>query len=376
MKKSILILIMLLFSHIGIWAQYNIEIGSYEYLSLEPPAGWVTTASWSCDEGLKITESSEVGAVVTVTHYFSGAAYVNCFYTYTYVGTYDNNYHVGHSTKTYRITCIGGTASISETKLELNPGETHTLKCTRSDSYGTPTWTSSNEDVVTVNSKGKVTAVGTGVATITLDPIIAEPCFCNVRVRKLDAKTIELTPNPLTVVVGKSKTLKPVYTPSGATASLTWISENERIATVSSTGVVKGISEGTTSIIAKTDNGLSTKAKIEVVGAPISVHLPSNVKVSVGYYYTLTPTLTPANSEATYKWKSSDTSIATVTSAGKVYGKKEGSVTITVTTDNNVSAFVAIQIVGAPSGVDKATTQYRIKTINNIIKKLTKEESL
>lgn len=373
MKRLTVFIFLSLLFQINLLAQYNIKVGSYEYLSLDPPAGYVRSATWSFDEGLTLTERSEAGAIVRVTHYFSRTAYVTCNYVYEYLGSYDNRYHAGQGTKTYRIQCIGGTASISETDLELSPGEKHTLKCTRSDSYGTPTWKSSDEDVVTIDSKGRITAIATGYARITLDPITAASCFCDVHVRKIDAKIIDLSPNPLNVVVGKTKSLKPIYTPNGASASITWKSENENIATVTSSGVVKGISEGTTTIVAKTDNGLTAKATVKVVGAPTAVHLPQDVEISVGYYYTLTPSLTPSESETTYKWKSSDTSVATITSTGKIYGKKEGETTITVTTDNNVTASTTVHIVSSPSGFDKATTDYRVKKINNLVKKLSKQ---
>lgn len=373
MKRLVVFTLLSLLFQIDLLAQYNIKVGSYEFLSLDPPAGYVRSAIWSFDEGLTLTERSEAGAIVKVTHYFSGAAYVTCDYVYEYLGSYDNRYHAGQGTKTYRIQSIGGTASVSETDLELNPGETHVLKCTRSDNYGTPTWESSDEDVVTIDSKGKITAIATGYARITLDPITAAPCFCDVHVRKIDAKTMDLSPNPLNVVVGKTKSLKPVYTPNGASASITWQSENENIATVTSSGVVKGISEGTTAIIAKTDNGLTAKAIVKVVGAPTAVHLPQDVKIYVGYYYTLIPSLIPSESEATFRWKSSDISVATVTSAGKIYGKKEGQATITVTTDNNVTASTTVHIVASPSGFDKATTDYRVKKISNLVKKLSKQ---
>lgn len=353
-------------------AQYNIEVGSYKFLSLDPPSGWVRNAYWSCDEGLTLTESSEVGAVVNVTHYFSGAAYVNVSYTYEYYGSFDHNMHAGRSSKTYRITCTGGTASISEENIELNPGESHTLKCKRSKSYGTPVWTSSNKNVVTVDNNGKIKAVATGVATVKWDPITAEPCYCEVRVRKINAKSITLTPNPLNVVVGKGKTLKPAFSPSGSSATLAWASDNENIATVSSSGYVKGILEGKTTITAKSETGVTAKVTVEVISAPTAVFLPSEVVLSAGYYYTLKPTLTPANSEAVYKWNSSDTSVATVTSNGKIYGKKEGTAIITVTTDNNISTSTSVRIVRASSEIDNATTTYRVRTITNLMNKIAK----
>lgn len=370
-QLTVFILFSLLFP-ITLLAQYNIEIGSYEYLPVDPPAGYVRSATWSFDEGLTLTEKSESGAIVKVTHYFSGAAYVRCDYVYEYLGSYDNRYHAGQGSKTFRIQCIGGTASISETDLELNPGEKYTLKCTRSDSYGTPTWESDNEDVATIDKNGKITAIATGHARITLDPIIAAPCFCDIYVRKIDAKTIELSPNPLNVVVGKRKSLEPVFTPNGASASITWQSENGNIATVTSEGVIEGISEGTTTIIASTDNGLTAKATVKVIGKPTAVYLPQDVKISIGYNYTLVPTLTPTESEATYSWKSSDPSVATIGLTGKIYGIKEGQTTITVTTDNNVTASTIVHIVSTPADFDEATTNYRVKKINDIVKKISK----
>lgn len=300
MKRLTVSALMMLLFQTNLMAQYNIKVGSTEYLSVSPPKGYARSATWSCDEGLTITDRSAVGAIVKVTHFFTGTAYVECNYVYEYLGTYDGNYHASTGSKTFRIQCVGGTASISETGLELNPGEKNTLKCVRSNSYGTPTWESGNEDVATVDKNGKVTAVASGHARITLDPITAAPLFCDVYVKKVDARTMALSPDPLSVVVGKTKSLKPEYTPNGASASVTWKSENENIATVSTSGVVKGISEGTTAIIAKTDNGLTAKATVKVVGAPTAVSLPGDVKISVGYYYTLTPVLTPSESETTY----------------------------------------------------------------------------
>lgn len=372
MKSKLLLTLLLLIGWVSsLMAQsYSIAVGSTEFLELTPPAGLVYSANWSCDEGLQLTKSSEVGAIVTVTHYFSGAAYVNCSYVYEYLGSYDHNYHASTGTKTYRITCVGGTATISATELELDPGQTYKLTYSRNKTYGTPVWSSSNEDVATVDKNGKVTAVATGVARIILDPITSEQLQCLVTVSKIAPTKISLTPNPLTVGVGKTKSLKPVYAPNGASATVTWTSANEQIATVSSSGVVKGIAEGKTTITAITDNGLKATAQVEVAGSPTAVHLPDNVQISVGYYHLLTPTLTPTNSEASYTWKSSDTSVASITSAGRVYGKKAGSVTITVTTDNKLSTTTTLTVVAAPDNVERAVADYRVNTITKIVNKI------
>lgn len=100
MKRLVVFTLLSLLFQIDLLAQYNIKVGSYEFLSLDPPAGYVRSAIWSFDEGLTLTERSEAGAIVKVTHYFSGAAYVTCDYVYEYLGSYDNNYHAGRGTKT------------------------------------------------------------------------------------------------------------------------------------------------------------------------------------------------------------------------------------------------------------------------------------
>ena len=55
-------------------------------------------------------------------------------------------------------------------------------------------------------------------------------------------------------------------TPSDATSELTFISGNETVFTVSSTGVVTGVSAGTGTLTVKTDNGLSDTATVTVTG--------------------------------------------------------------------------------------------------------------
>lgn len=369
-------LLLLVSPSIVIGATYSIKVGSVKYIDLEPPAGTPTSATWSCGSNLTFTKASATGAIVMVTHYFTGTETVECTYTYTYVGTYDGNRHVGHGTATYSVECIGGTATISETSLTMSTGDTEKLSCSRTNSYGTPTWESSNEKVATVDSNGNVTAVGEGQTTITVDPISAAPLICNVTVQDVEPTAIELSPNPLSVVEGKTKTLTANLSPSGASAKITWKSNDESTATVNSSGVVTGVKTGTTTIVATTDNGLTATASVNVVSAPTAVSLPDGVTVSKGFYYTLTPTLTPSESSADYTWKSSDKSVATVTSEGKVYGVSTGTATITVTTDNDLTASTTVAVVSSSSdgddGLDSGAVGHRIDTIINLVENLSK----
>lgn len=257
-------------------AQYNLKVGEVEHLSITPPKGTVRNSTWQCDEGLTFTDRSEYGAIVKVTKYFSGAAYVHCQYSYEYLGTYDNNWHAGTGTQTYRITCISGNATISKTDLSLNPGQKYKLSCTRDDSYGTPVWESSNEDVATVDQNGNVKAISSGYARITVDPIIAAPLICDVNVKVLPPTSITLSPNPLTITNGGSGMMTAKLLPNGATANLTWKSIDESVATVSSSGEVKGCKAGSTTIKVTTDNGLSASANVIVEKSKVKLSYSAN----------------------------------------------------------------------------------------------------
>ncbi|WP_459476475.1 Ig-like domain-containing protein [Clostridium saccharoperbutylacetonicum] len=79
----------------------------------------------------------------------------------------------------------------------------------------------------------------------------------------------------------------------------------------------------------------------------------SSMNLNVGDFGQLTATTTPAGAQVT--WKSSDTSIATVDSTGKVIGVKEGTCTITVTTADGVTATCIVTI--TPKGTDPASEE-------------------
>src|SRR5699024_3818536 len=65
----------------------------------------------------------------------------------------------------------------------------------------------------------------------------------------------------------------------------------------------------------------------------------------------LVPEIKPAGTMGTLKFKSSKTSVATVSADGVVTAKRTGKVNITVSTYNGLSAVLKISIVKAPSSV-------------------------
>ena len=75
------------------------------------------------------------------------------------------------------------------------------------------------------------------------------------------------------------------------------------------------------------------------VSEPTSVSLnKTSLALEIGKSYTLTKTVSPSNAVTSYTWSSSNTSVATVDSNGKVTAKKAGTATITVKTSNGKTA--------------------------------------
>jgi uncharacterized protein YjdB len=191
------------------------------------------------------------------------------------------------------------------------------------------TWKSSNTKIATVTADGKVTGVKTGIATIT--------CTSNTTGLKTTCKvtvgSIYLDKTDAVIKKGKTLTLTPtVYPTSLEDKSVTWKSSNTKVATVSSTGKVKGVKTGTATITCTSNaTGLKTTCKVTVG----SIYLDkTEVSILKGTTMTLTPTVYPTSLEdKSVTWKSSNTKVATVSSTGKVKGVKTGIVTITCTSN-------------------------------------------
>ena len=213
------------------------------------------------------------------------------------------------------------TVALDKTSATIYTGKTVTLKATSNDTAKTVTYTTSNNAVATVSSTGVVKGVKAGTAVITATCGNAK-AICKVTVK---TSTIKFAASAASVYTGKTVTVKATATPS---ATVTYTTSNKAIATVSSTGVVKGIKAGTVTITATTSTGLKTTCKV-TVKAPSVKFAKKSAVVYKGKTATVKATLAGVSS-VTYK--SSNTKIATVNSkTGTVKGIKAGTVTITAT---------------------------------------------
>ncbi|MGN1418330.1 MAG: Ig-like domain-containing protein [Acutalibacteraceae bacterium] len=245
----------------------------------------------------------------------------------------------------------------------------------------TVTWTTSDKTVATVSSKGVVTAVGKGTATITCTTNdSAKKATCKITVKKAtDVTGIQTNVTSKSVYTGSTYQLTAKVLPTNATyQTVSWKSENSKIATVSSTGLVTGVSKGTTYIVCKsTDNTtVSARIKINVIIKATGMKVSSS---STSVYKDATKTLsavfTPTGAVSKeVTWKSLDKSIATVNSKGVVKGIKEGKTTIVCTTvDGKFTAqcTVTVKPVTKTTKVTLNTTSKSVKAGSSFTLKAT-----
>lgn len=244
--------------------------------------------------------------------------------------------------------------SFNNDNLKLERGESAVILATiepANATISTLTWTSSDENVVTVEN-GKVTAVNSGSALVTASANDGSGIFhtCQVIVY-VPVKKIELSEVEATINTGNTMTLSVSISPEDATdKSVTWTSSNPQVAVVDN-GVVTGINTGTVQIIATANDGsgVSDTCVVTVVVPVSSITLSESfVDMKKGETITLAATINPNNAtDKSLIWTSSDESIAKVDN-GKVTALEIGNATITATANDGSGVSASCMVIVSP----------------------------
>ena len=246
---------------------------------------------------------------------------------------------------------ITGKVKLNKTELSIQKDKTETLipkfsPATYPDQ--SVTWKSSDKSVVLVTSAGKIKGLKAGTATITCTSAsTGTKAKCKVTV--VDGG-VKLNKTKATIEKGKTVTLTATVTPSTLSdKSVTWKSSNKKVATVSSSGKVKGVKAGTATITCTSKaTGLSATCEVTVGYVKLD---QTEVTVKAGKAVTLKATVYPSSLEdRSVTWKSSNTKVATVSSKGKVKGVKAGTATITCTSKATGLKTTCIVTVTAAAG--------------------------
>lgn len=247
--------------------------------------------------------------------------------------------------------------ALSETNKTIKVGSSDVLTATLSpsDHDGDISWSSSDEEIITVEQTGRITAHKLGTAYITATATSGVTAQCKVTVNQ-PATNIKLNKSEVTTYVGSTYQLSASMLPLDTTDTVVYVESQwwDSKVDVSNTGLIKGKNVGTTTITATTSSGLSATCYVTVKAAQV---MPASLTLS-DTYITLAPedakalthTFEPSNTtETTLTWTSSDENVATVDKNGVVTAIGEGFATIKSKTTNGLSHECVVKVVSASS---------------------------
>lgn len=262
---------------------------------------------------------------------------------------------------------------LNVTEVNLLVGSTATLSATIEPENTTNkdiTWSSSDEEIAQV-SDGVITAKGVGKAVITATCGNATST-CEVTVDPVKVTGINLMEETLNMEMSDFYKLTAIIHPENATnKNILWTSEDTNIAVVDEDGMVAAVNEGTTRIVATTEDG-NLEAACEVVvtlkGLSLNTEylqmLPGTTDVMHVTY------LTNGNAYLHATWTSSNPDVATVTGEGPgtnsavIESKEVGTTVITATSaDGTKKASCTIEVVEI---TDFINLSFILKSFSNL----------
>ena len=220
---------------------------------------------------------------------------------------------------------------LNKTALSLVEGEEFTLVATVKPEDATDksvTWTSSDSSVAKVDD-GKITAIKEGTASVTAKAG-NKSVSCTVSVSKKVVAVTEVILNntSLSMVEGDEATLTATVKPDNATdKTVSWSSSDASVASVSVSGEVTAIKEGTCVITAKSgDQSAACTVVVKKKHIPAtSIELNKvSLTLNKGLSEKLEAIVTPSNTTETVSWRSGDDAIAKVEQDGTVVAIAKG----------------------------------------------------
>lgn len=216
-------------------------------------------------------------------------------------------------------------------------------------------YTSSNDEIATVNDAGLVTAKKAGEVTITATSTDGSNVSGTIalvvekRIVLIDTITLTTENGQKEVEEGYRLKLVTTYAPTNADDTAIDITSSDtnvaKIINENGTYYVEGIKEGTATITASSHDAGDAEASLEITVTK-KVILVSSLTLSadktelyVGETTTVSVAVLPDDAtDKTYTLTSSDETIATVDQSGLITAKKAGEVTITATSTDKAAA--------------------------------------
>lgn len=219
------------------------------------------------------------------------------------------------------------------------------------------TWISGAPSVATVNQNGLVSAVGAGSALIFA---ASEGVSSSVSVTISTVGVAQVRMAPVSGSVEQGKTLQLTATPLDAAGTpitgrtIAWNSAAPSVASVSSTGLVTGVTAGSANITATVDGVIGTAA-LTVTAVPVASAsiVPASPTLVVGTTQQLTALLADVNGAPlspigrNIGWAVANSTIASISASGLVTAIASGSTVVQATVEG-VIAQTTVTVTSVP----------------------------
>ena len=205
-------------------------------------------------------------------------------------------------------------------------------------------WSSSNNNIVSVTSDGTIRGVSKGIATITADSVMGPSDSIEIEVLVPITK-IDIAESSVSMEKGESKKLTLSVSPDNTTDTYSWSSSDSNIIKVDQEGNIIAVDAGEATITVETSRGLSDSCLVKSNISSTKVELDkTSVNVFIDDKVVLYPAMTPENSTDTITWTSSDNNVVKIGTNNEIQLVAAGKARITATTTSGKTAYCDITV--------------------------------
>ena len=267
--------------------------------------------------------------------------------------------------------------NLDKTSLDItNMGVKEKIKANVSPSFSTINrpvkWSSSDTNVAKVDNDGNVTVVGNGACKITATTADGTnlSASCDVTVKVATSISLNVTSYTITDTAQTPSFTPKILPENTANKNVTWKSSDTSIATVSSGGVIKAVSNGTCKITATTTDGTNLSASMDIIvdikANSVALDKTSMQITSKNSINKLVATVTPSQANQKVAWSSSNGKIATVDSKGRVKAVSNGKCKIIATTTDGTNRTASCDVTVDIKFVTGISFDFNSYTITNV----------
>lgn len=241
----------------------------------------------------------------------------------------------------------------------LSPGQTRQMNATvqAEESLSRAIiWRSANPSVAMISSNGLITGVAPG--TTTISAILAADTtrrgIASITIVAL-VRDVAVQPTAATVAMGETRQLTAsISADPGADTTIQWRSANPAVASVSSAGLIVGVSAGATVVtaVSTADTTKQSASLITVRSVPVVTVSPTSLTLSPTDVATLSASVqADAGVSTGVTWRTNNSAVATVSASGQVTALANGSAVITAVSiaDTTRRASASITVATIPS---------------------------